>query len=355
MLWHLLLLRSSLNIKDRVHNMLNLSIYSHDYNMNYLKEVSSLGVENVFISLHIPEFINDKAKVEKFLTDISTFSFNITADVSKVTFGVFNKAELKSFGITKLRIDYGFSDIEIINLAKEFTIVLNASTLTKEQLDYLNDNLDLSKIEAMHNFYPKVETGLSTKQLVAKNKLLKEYNLLTSGFIHGDQKPRGPIYKGLVTVEEHRYYKPHIAYLLLKELIDEVYVGDIEISNEELSKIMEINQGIIPIEINTNDSYLLSIVNKPLTIRYDSNDINLRIYESRTDYKITDQVEVNTPTTRSRGDITIDNILNNRYMGEIMICLKEMPINEALNTVGYIVEPQILDIDLCGKTISLYE
>lgn len=332
--------------------MLNLSIYSHDYDLAYLTTAKDLGVSNVFISLHIPEFINDKAKVEMFLKDISTFGFNITADVSTVTFEVFSKEELKSYGINKLRIDYGFSDGEIISLSEEFKIVLNASTLTYEQLDYFNDKLDLSKIEAMHNFYPKVETGLSKTQLINKNRMLKEYNMLTSGFIHGDLKPRGPIFKGLPTLEEHRTLAPHIAYLLLKEMCDEVYVGDIQISPTEIKKILEIENGVIPIQIVTTNDYMLSLVNKNLTIRLDSNDINLRIYESRTDYKVEGEVLPNNCIKRDKGDITVDNTLNLRYMGEVMICLKEMPSSEVLNVCAQVVDTKILDIDLCGKTIK---
>lgn len=50
--------------------------------------------------------------------------------------------KLEIENIYSLRLDFGFSDEDLINLVKEdkFIIELNASTLTKKRLDYLKHN-----------------------------------------------------------------------------------------------------------------------------------------------------------------------------------------------------------------------
>ena len=60
--------------------------------------------------------------------------------------------------IYALRLDYGFTMDEIVEMCKQdkYIIELNASTLTKSKIEYLkNRGVDLNKLRISHNFYPK--------------------------------------------------------------------------------------------------------------------------------------------------------------------------------------------------------
>jgi len=66
-----------------------------------------------------------------------------------------------------LRIDDGFTVDEILNLSEKNKIVLNASTVTEEELEYMKlRNAKFFNMLSLHNFYPKRFTGISKKYLL---------------------------------------------------------------------------------------------------------------------------------------------------------------------------------------------
>ena len=53
---------------------------------------------------------------------------------------------------------------DIAKISKSFTVVLNASTITQNDIDELKDeNADFDNLTAWHNFYPHPHTGLASK------------------------------------------------------------------------------------------------------------------------------------------------------------------------------------------------
>lgn len=335
--------------------MISLSVYSSNYDLKYLNEAKKYGVCDIFISLHIPEELQDKIKMNNFLSAMKDIGFNIVADISPATLEVFTILELKNYNIKTLRIDYGFTEAEIVKFSKEFNIVLNASTLIKSEIkNLISLGLDTTKISALHNFYPKVETGLNFNDFNKQNKLLKSYNIKTTAFIAGDVELRGPIYEGLPTIEDTRYNLPYISYLKLCNYCDNIYIGDPKISIDQIKKICDYINGIITIKINEckNIEYIL---NKEIKIRQDSNHLLFRIEDSRTTFKTNKDIDEYNVITRDKGAITIDNHLALRYMGEIMLTRQNLDLKKYLNVVGYIDKNylDILDLDIAGKIIKL--
>ena len=74
-----------------------------------------------------------------------------------------------------LRIDYGFDRQEMISLTEKMPIVLNASTVTA------GDAAEIAakgrEVFAMHNFYPRPETGLDEEYLMETTKRLQAAGL----------------------------------------------------------------------------------------------------------------------------------------------------------------------------------
>lgn len=337
--------------------MLGFSIYKEHYNQRYIEKLKKLDVKNVFISLHITEDLNDVHGLFEYLSFLKNQELNLIVDISPITFSIITKEQLKSYGISTVRLDYGFDINETVELYDEFKLILNASTITDEDIESLQNNgLDLSKITLMHNFYPKEETGLSIEYYHYLNLKLKKYGFKILSFIPGNKVLRGPIHQGLPTVEEHRNKNLLVSMYELCETCDEVFIGDIEITDESIDDLKYFINDIIPIRI-IDKGLDPKFINTPLKIRKDSNHLNLRIEDSRFELKTENKILVKDASMRNKGTITQDNYKSQRYNGEIMITRVDLPAKENLNVVGHIHTDYIdlLNLSLNGKTIIFLE
>ena len=185
----------------------------------------------VFTSFHITEEYDNTyiQRAKDMCTFLNTCGYRIIADVSSNTLKLFQTESLlelaKLLNISILRIDYGFTEDEIIKLAREIPICMNASTVTSDFADKLASfSLD---VYAMHNYYPRPETGLDEEQFRIRNEMLLSKGFKVLAFIPGDADKRGPIHEGLPTLESHRYIAPYAAFIdLLSYGMDGVFIGD---------------------------------------------------------------------------------------------------------------------------------
>ena len=322
----------------------------------YLSSIrnSSVSLESltsdtpIFLSLHIDEEFDDKYNddIRNICKILNEKNIRIIADISKKTlkqFSTDNINELaKELGIYALRIDYGFSLEEIIEIVKEFPIVLNASTIS---LNEIKEIMKYGEVELMHNFYPRKETALDEDTFIEINNIFKELNLKIKAFIPGKDK-RGPLHEGLPTLERHRYLNSYLAFMemIKKYDIDEVYLGDPNIDNKDYEMInLYLNEGIISLPVILNEKYQY-LYNHTYTNRIDSPKTLIRILESR-EYSTSNDINIipNNNIERIKGSITIDNELYKRYCGEIQIMKSNLPKDEKVNVIGY-VDNEYLDL-----------
>ena len=152
-------------------------------NLALLEKAAHDGIRRIFTSLHIPETDVSALKQEigTLLQAVRRHGMEVISDVSPATCQLldlpdFNPTSFRMLGITTLRLDYGFSAEEIARLTHRFPEMrfqLNASTITRRILKDLQDaGTDFSRIDALHNFYPRRGTGLSEQSLVHANILL---------------------------------------------------------------------------------------------------------------------------------------------------------------------------------------
>ena len=310
-----------------------LDDYPHEKNLEYLKLLKAEGIEKVFISGHMPE-VNDS--FEKELKEVLEFAkeldLKVILDVSKA---MYEKLEIEN--IYSLRLDFGFSDEDIINLVKEdkFIIELNASTLTKKRLDYLKHNgVDLRKLRVSHNFYPKPETGLAFKKVKETNEMLARYGMEVMGYIPGKTGKRGPLYFGLPTVESHRTKSLEVILQELKLLgFREVVFGDAYIELEELRKAINFDYSIHQIPLKLYDGITELELNQLKKIHRRRMDANELMIRSSTRLS-TEVIKPRNTVLRKTLSVTVDNVLYKRYQGEVAIILEDLPANEFVNVVG---------------------
>lgn len=108
-------------------------------------------------------------------------------------------------------MDYGFTENEIAALARQMPVVLNATTTAAESARRIAAAGNL--VMAMHNFYPRPETGLDDDFLLKSTRSLQAAGLKVLAFIPGDNKLRGPLYEGLPTLERHRRLPPSACFV----------------------------------------------------------------------------------------------------------------------------------------------
>jgi len=303
---------------------------------------SKEGESLVFVSLHMPEEMdqdyadNCKAMLKK----LRNLGFRIIADVSKRSleaFGVKTLEELKiELKLDILRIDFGFSEEEIRHYAKKYPVGINASLITEESVKSLFE--DAVEVYAIHNFYPRPETGLDSDQFEKLNAMLKEKHIKVVAFIPGDHYLRGPIFEGLPTLENHRGVAPYVAFLdmTLRYGIDYVFIGDGVIESHQVEWIdTYLEEKIFTIPVVFEES-AESLYGKTYTIRKDSPQSLMRLQESREYANAGETIQPQRTIQRLKGSITMDNLRYKRYSGEIQITKKDYPADERVNVIGYI-------------------
>jgi len=351
--------------------MLGISIYlsekNIDNNKKYIDIAKKNGFHSIFTSLHIPE--DDPSTYKSLLQLLGKEAIEnemeLMADISAKSLthlglDYSNVSELQNWGVTGLRVDYGLSEKQIADLSKKMKIALNASTLTPAFLDeLLKYELQTKNVEAWHNFYPRPETGLATTYLIEKNKWLKSVGISTMAFIPGNDVMRGPLFKGLPTLEKHRGINPLLAYLDLTQncYIDKVLVGDISIKIETIEALSKTKDFIeLRYRPYSQEEEILSIVEQVHTNREDPARDVIRSMESRLygSFGKNSLKPLNT-ITRTVGSVTIDNELYGRYGGELQIMLTNLPSDEKVNVIGMIIEDDLslLQYIAAGKKFKL--
>lgn len=332
-------------------SMLGASLYlaeGLEKNLSFIERMHDVGVQTIFTSMHIPEDdpTDTLDSLKQITNKINEYGMELMIDVSSDTFEIYQvkKEEAKEFfadlGVTSLRMDYGFSYQEMKDLAEDFKIVLNASTIDDEMSQELEAvGFQLSEITVCHNFYPRENTGLGRKFLSERNAYLHHKGYRIQAFIAGDKEKRGPIYAGLPTLEEHRYADPLYAYLDLTKhfFVDEVLVGDIEMSEGHLKRIDEwMKDEIISLPMKKWNESLPKNFYELHMNRPDVAEDVVRSSQSRIVLKDEIIRPLDSVVERPKGTITIDNERYGRYAGEIQVTKRDLPADERVNVLGHI-------------------
>lgn len=317
----------------------------------YIQKMKELGCKSIFTSLHIPE--EDPKTYKERLQELGNlskkFDMDLIADVSPVSLQhlelTWDKVhQLKEWGLTGLRVDYGVNETVIAQLSKQMTVALNASTLTHENtIELRNEGADFSNLEAWHNYYPRSETGLDREEFNGKNRWLKTEGFTVMAFVPGDGVKRGPIYEGLPTIEDHRGRSTFSAFLdfVHDPWVDKIFIGDPTINASSTLKFKAYQNDVILLRAKWHgfDVQIKEFLTNTQTNRFDSARDVIRSTESRQMAQVGElPVHPANTTARPLGTITIDNEKYGRYQGEIQIVKRSLPHDKKVNVIGHVVE-----------------
>lgn len=336
-------------------NTFGISLYlgtGLEKNKQILEKAGCANIRYAFTSLHIPE-----ENTQDCADDINTLlrmcrerGISLITDIGPRALqklGFSSLSELKQTSISHLRVDYGFTCREIVELSKDFHIVFNASTLQEDQILELKSlHADFSKFSACHNFYPKPLTGLSLQKVRRINERMHALGMETIAFAAGDRELRGPLKLGLPTVEEHR--NGNVLYnmlQLMKECSTDIgMVGDIDISDEAYRGIQELSEGYVTLKARILPEYRF-IADTIHHDRPDSSEYVIRSQESRT-YASQGKLFPAQPCgPRNRGSISVGNEKYLRYSGELEIARKDLEPEEKVNIVGQVLPESLQYLD----------
>lgn len=326
--------------------MIGISSYLNTYDESYLKKASEIGVNYVFTSLHIQEehgsLIENFQRLQK---SCQNYSMTLIPDISPVTFEKLKLNNndfkgLKLLGLNTVRIDYGFTTQDIIDMSQYFDIILNASVVTEAELIKVKEGIsEDSTICVMHNFYPKNETGLSEEYFERMNQPFKNLQIEIMAFVSGDKTTRYPCYEGVPTLECHRYSNSYVSCVELasKYGIEHIIVGDIESQTESLKWMVDFlkhNRINIPVYVKKEYQSMF----KNLKPRKEINEDIIRLNSPRVS-----DIQAEHMVSRYQGAITVENIHGGRYCGEIQIVKKRLKGQKSANAIGF-VHPEYVGI-----------
>lgn len=308
-----------------------------------------------FLSLHMgeefsPDYPRRAAEVCRWL---SAAGFQTIADVSAKTIERFGEPDLVRLagrlGLWGLRVDYGLTDEEIAALAREIPVAVNASTVTPRRAGLLARAG--AEVTAVHNFYPRPETGLDDDFFRERTRALRQAGLRVAAFIPGDALLRGPVFAGLPTLERHRGLPPSVCFadLCANFEVDDVFVGDPGLSPQEAARIGRLcREGVLELPASLEGEWR-ELYGRVFTCREDSPRRLIRAMESREYSCFGGHVEPIPAASRDRGCVTVDNSLYGRYSGEVQLIREPLPADPRVNVVGRVEERYLPALDAVGR------
>lgn len=324
----------------------------------HLEEAASVGINAVFTSLQLPE-ANKEQLLKDFvvMTEIAhSYGMVVEADISERTANLFGLdmkdiAAFHRMGIDYARIDYGFSDEELVAASQNkdnVTIVLNAVSATDEWLTKL-ENLGLNKEQVCfgHNYYPMRYTGMGFDEAKKINDVIHKHGFRVSGFLASQTHHRIACSIGLPTLERHRemnvFTATQEAFLCG---MDDLFFGDDFASVDEMKILSSTDAEVVTIRIQPfNEGEITDwLLGRPLVqMQFGLEKIIRSTFGGASAFTGNPD---NTPSLiRKRGDVTICKTPLLRYSGEIQIVRKDLPMDPDIGIIGRVIDEDLPLLD----------
>lgn len=329
-----------------------LKEYNIVSNIEYIKKAKELGYEMIFSSAHINEAETATNDLKACIDLANSLNMKLILDISKPAFEKINDIS----GLYALRLDYGFTDDDIVKLSQEAKcfIELNASTITNEKFENLiAKGLNLENIRVSFNYYPKLHTGHTIEFCKERIEYFHKHHLSVGAFLPSKNQFRPPMYQGLPTVEKHRKEDINLAIEELKAIdTDEIIFGDAYASDFELQMLTKHNNLDIALTLNVLGNLpdeVYDILKTSWIRRIDYNNELIRL-TSKTNIK---GLKPFNNFDRKKWSLTIDNELFLRYQGEVNIVINDLEKDERVNVIGELCMSDIvLDKIKQGKNVT---
>lgn len=332
--------------------MLGISYYSTQTNETYLETARKYGATMLFTSLLYAMKTNSVDALSNLIQKAHALGYEVIIDCNRASLSHITIHQLIEWQVDAIRFDE-LDDLtrnEIALVNNRVKIYLNASQLSNRIVSMLG----LSKWHLIYNFYPLEHSGLDGSTILKTNQLLANEISETAAFIPGDYKLRGTLYKGLPTVEHHRYLHPLLSAceLYLTYGINHIMIADEEAKESTLQALSDlINKQIIKLPVY----YSSEIVKTGLPLI----EVKLRLDNSATLFR---SVKPENLTSKAKNRYLKKGTIfsypdQHPYQGFIGIARKDVLMDDELLLIGFIHPyfTDIVDIDLSGLTLQFVD
>jgi hypothetical protein len=310
----------------------------------------------VFTSFHIPEaegLLSYGAYLQRLHREHGT---TFCGDVSPRTLealgvGTDGLGLMRQWGVTCLRIDYGFDPEQIRRIARsgDYTIAVNASTAD----DALLDSLEGLRLVGWHNYYPRPETGLSLPYFLSQCALFAARGLEVYAFLPGETSFRAPLHAGLPTIEEHRHRNAWRNYLALLASSPAVRIVCAEgtIAEDHLRWIQHFeNTAEVTLPLTGVDPSVEFLRHRAWRLRVEDSEVSFRLEGTR---EARQPARLLNADQRARGSLQMDLAGYGRYCGEIHLMRTDRPLTHLQTRVAEIPDAYRGAVDLLTAGITL--
>ena len=345
-----------------------ISLYlsnGYEYNARMVDKARRAGVRCAFTSLQIPEEsgIDCRGAAARLLGLCREAGISLMADVSPDTpakLGCDSLDDLVRLGVTHVRLDAGFDVPRVAELSRRFHVAFNASTISDDDVAaWRAAGVDLARVAACHNYYPKRWSGLSLRRVASATARLKALGIEVMAFVPGDADLRGPLHEGLPTVEGHR---GDTGIGLVRDMLelfdarcDVVLVGDSDVSDIVWRRMGELNRGYVTLHAMLDEAFSY-LYGRPQHDRPDSSEFLIRSPESRGW-----DMPVSAAGSRARtfsceaGAVVVGNEAYGRYAGEVGIARQPLELDGRDTLAGWVCaeDRPLLPFVTCGRGFVL--
>lgn len=351
---------------------LGISIYpehsTFEKDLAYMQLASKFGFSRIFTCLLSVKESKDEIikNFTHFIDKAHELGFKVSVDTNADVFNLLGAraddiSVFAKMGVDIIRLDWPLSDREnilITNNPYNITVEFNASS--DMALDLLiKKGADRNKMTTCHNFYPQEYTGLSKERFDYFTQKYYDMALKVHAFISSNNDNTfgpWPVYKGLATLECHRYknISYQLRYLIADRRINDIIIGNAYASCEELEELSKVDLSVPSLKIEAiND--IIDIERKILYDfvhfdRIDSSDFFIRSSVSRA---LT--ADKNIPPRKcdkeffDEGDVVIINDNLAHYRGELEIVKKKIKNTGERNLVGHFDEDEQVIVNMLAE------
>ncbi|MCY0859897.1 MAG: MupG family TIM beta-alpha barrel fold protein [Sulfolobaceae archaeon] len=200
--------------------------------MELIKKANEYGYSQIFMGIgpgtHWRTPVTEAFKEAKeYLELANKLGYYVFFDVNPEIFRELSVSpqtvdKFKDYGFSAIRVDYGFSVEQIIEMSKKIKIELNPFEFPLNELDSFLQKVDMEKVAVSHNYYPVYYTAISLSDAVEKSKRFKEKGLSVGAFVDNSK------FRLRTTVETLRFKTPGYAgrLLFLAGVADRILIGD---------------------------------------------------------------------------------------------------------------------------------
>ncbi|MBR2215296.1 MAG: DUF871 domain-containing protein [Selenomonadaceae bacterium] len=323
-------------------------------NLSLLERAADYGFRRVLLALLLPyaDRLRAKAELPNILRTAHRRKLDVIAALSPEVMEVLHITRLKLsafhfMGISTLYLRH-FSLANIAELSHNhynISIQFDASKLTEDDVaELLEREPKVEQLDALHSFYPRLNSGMSEENLIRKTVLLHRAGIKVGAFLPSAGRKRGPFGDGIPSMEMHRYFSADLAarhYIAIG--MDSVFFGDSLPTDEELAILSSLPDNDITLSANTctKQEAVKRILSHPFTAHIDEARDSVRAIEGSW-YLKRERATVRPENTIERqvGHITVDNETSPGYMGEVNIVKRPSAASPRVNVAAVIPEDE---------------